>query len=94
MQKGLNDTDPPVEAPTAAGKERLRQALANRDRFLEQNPHLHAYQAEIDRVLDASGNHQGRVAVLGTLMQGKLLEMQKELNKLSDVMLEAVTNKS
>jgi hypothetical protein len=94
MQKGMNETAPPVEAPTAAGNEHLRQALANRDRFLEQNPHLCAYQAEIDRVLDASGNHQGRVAVLGTLMQGKLIEMQKELNKLSVVMLEAVAKKS
>jgi hypothetical protein len=94
MQKGLNDTNPPVETHTSAGKKRLEQALAERERFLEQHPHLRSYQAEVDRLLDSSGNHQGRMAVLGTLLQAKLLEMQKELNKLSDVLQEAVTSKS
>jgi hypothetical protein len=55
---------------------------------------LRSYQAEIDRLLDGSGNNQGRMAVLGTLMQGKLLEMQKELNKLANILQEAASNKS
>ena len=42
---------------------------------------MQAYQREIDRVLDKSGNHQGRLLVLGMLIQGKLLEMQRELVK-------------
>jgi hypothetical protein len=70
--------------------ERLQKALTNRERFLEAHPHLLPLQAEIDRLLDGSGNHRGRIAVLGTLMQGKLLELQKELNKLSNVLQEAV----
>ena len=94
MHKGLNDTDPPVDADTLTGNERLKQALANRDRFLEKHPHLRPMQAEIDRLLDSSGNHQGRMAVLGTMMQGKLLDMQKELNKLSNVLVEAITTES
>ena len=66
-----------------SGKQGLHQALAARERFLERHPHLRAYQAEIDRVLDQSGNIQGRMAVLGTLMQGKLLEMQNEFSRLN-----------
>lgn len=66
--------------------ERLQKALAERDHFLELHPQLRAYQAEIDRILDRSGNRQGRLAVLGTLMQGKLLEMQKELFSLTEVL--------
>jgi hypothetical protein len=94
MQDGLNDTDLPVERRPLTGNEHLQQAIAARDRFLEAHPHLRSFQAEIDRLLDCSGTHQGRMAVMGTLMQGKLLEMQKELNKLSSILREAVTTKS
>jgi hypothetical protein len=63
----------------------LRAAIAERDRYVAENPHLAAYQAEIDQLLDKSGNHDGRVAVLGTLIQGKMLELQNELSKLLKV---------
>ena len=63
--------------------EHLQQALERRERFLQRRPHLRAYQAEIDRVLDMSGDCYGRMAVLGTLMQGKLLEMRDEFQKLN-----------
>lgn len=68
---------------TALASKRLQEALAKRERFLERHPHLRIYQAEIDRVLDKSGNVHGRLAVIGTLMQGKLLEMQGEFYKLN-----------
>ena len=87
MQNGLNDTDRPVTRAAPVGNDRLREALAKRDRYLDHHPHLRPFQAEIDRLLDKSGGNDGRMAVLGTLMQGKLLEMQKELNKLSNVLL-------
>lgn len=90
MRNSLNETDPPIEAEMSNANERLQKALTNRDRFLEAHPHLLPLQEEIDRLLDGSGNHRGRIAVLGTLMQGKLLELQKELNKLSNVLQEAV----
>ena len=67
---------------TVAHNERLRNAIAERDRYLAKHPHLASYQAEIDEVLDKSGNHEGRMAVLGTLLQAKMLEMQNELNRL------------
>ena len=49
---------------------------------MKQNPHLQSYQAEIDRVLDLSGDYHGRMTVLGTLMQGKLLEMRDQFKRL------------
>lgn len=72
----------PDKRPAAANK-RLQEALVNRERYLEHHPHLRAYQAEINRVLDKSGNVQGRLAVIGMLMQGKLLEMQAAFYKLN-----------
>ena len=68
----------------------LETALAERERFLKENPHMRAYQEEIDDILDKSGGSHGRMAVLGTLMQGKLLEMQKELYNMTMIFGEAV----
>lgn len=59
----------------------LKQAIAERERFLKRCPHLQAYQQEIDRILDKSGTSHNRMAVLATLIQGKLLDIQKELYK-------------
>jgi len=65
--------------------ERLQNALAERERFLKERPHMRTYQREIDDLLDKSGNHQGRLAVLGTLMHGKLIDIQRELYTLSKI---------
>jgi hypothetical protein len=64
----------------------LQQALAERERLLKRYPHLQTYQDEIDRLLDRSGNSQGRMAVLGMLMQDKLIALQKELLKLVEIL--------
>lgn len=72
--------------------DRLQKALTERERFLERHPHLRTYQAEIDRILDMSGNSQGRLAVLGMLMQGKLLELQKRLYSLTEVLYENINS--
>ncbi len=69
----------------------LQEALSEREQFLARHMHLRSYQAEIDRVLDKSGNRQGRMAVLGTLLQGKLMEMQKELYKVTEILQETVS---
>lgn len=71
----------------------LQKALKDREQFLEQNPRLRSYQAEIDRLLDNSGNNQGRMAVLGMLMQGKLLELQKELCSLSEILIDNIQSR-
>jgi len=70
------------DRPPLAENERLQAAIDARDRYLANHPHLAAYQAEIDRIMDNSGNREGRMAVLGTLIQGKMLEMKNELEKL------------
>ncbi|WP_319407493.1 hypothetical protein [uncultured Desulfosarcina sp.] len=83
MQNHLNKGHhAPCQRPATSNR-RLQEALANRERYLERHPHLRVYQAEIDRILDKSGNVHGRLAVIGTLMQGKLLEMQGEFCKLN-----------
>ena len=84
-ESGYTHNDTPLHGSEAAD-DALKKALADRDELLERHPHLRASQAEIDRILDKSGNHQGRMAVLATLMQGKLLEMQKELYNLADIL--------
>jgi hypothetical protein len=83
MQNHISSPTKPSQQRTTVENERLQKALAARERFLCENPHLGEYQTEIDRVLDMSGSEQGRMAVLGTMLQGKLLEMQRELNKLT-----------
>ena len=65
--------------------------MVERARFLEERPHLQAYQREIDSLLEKSGNHQGRLAVLSTLMQGKLLDMQRELFHLSKLIQTSIS---
>ena len=72
----------PRQSPSPTNT-RLQRALDRRDRFLKRRPHLRAYQAEIDRVLDMSGDCHGRMSVLGTMMEGKLLEMSAEFKKLN-----------
>ena len=83
MQNTLDNSHYVPYQRSAAANRRLQEALANRERYLECHSHLRAYQAEIDRVLDKSGNVHGRLAVIGMLMQGKLLEMQGEFYKLN-----------
>jgi hypothetical protein len=92
MQKNLNKGDQMLSPRLSTVNESLQTALAERERFLERQPHLRAYQAEIDRVLDNSGNQLGRMAVLGTLLQGKLLEMQRELFKLSKILTQSLNS--
>ena len=90
MLKNLNNGNQPPHPRPSMVDECLQKALAERERLLERQPHLRTYQAEIDRLLDQSGHCQGRMAVLGTLMQGKLLDMQRELYKLTRILQKTV----
>lgn len=86
MQATLNKGNKAPCQQSATDSERLQEALAKRERFLDHQPHLRAYQAEIDRILDNSGNAEGRMAVLGMLLQGKLIDLQREFAKLSNIL--------
>ncbi len=90
----VTKTKEPSLEEAATRNDVLQKALKERERFLVQHPRLREYQAEIDRLLDNSGNTQGRMAVLGTLMQGKLLELQKELCSLTHVLMQSTNHES
>lgn len=92
MKDTLNNAADGQHPMRRSSSQCLQEALAERERFLEHHRHLRSYQAEIDRVLDKSGNCHGRMNVLGTLIQGKLLEMQKELYKLSKILKASVSS--
>ena len=94
MQYDLNKRNDALTGRPTAATPCLQKALAEREWFLAQHPHLRTYQAEIDRILDKSGNGEGRLAVLGTLMQAKLLEMQKELYRLTEILQQAIKSNS
>jgi hypothetical protein len=67
----------------------LTEAVAARDRFLEQHPEHRAYQQEIDRVMDSAGSEQQRMSVLAMLMEGKMVELAGKLRELNDILVKA-----
>jgi hypothetical protein len=77
-----NQTNQPKGAEQQPNRA-LVEALAERDRFLEQYPKMNTYQNEIDRMLDKAGPQENRFAVLAMLMEGKLAELDTELRRLS-----------
>jgi len=64
----------------------LAVALRNRDAFLEAHPHLKSFQEEIDTLLDKAGGKENRMAVLGMLMEGKLMELGRHLDDLKRIL--------
>ena len=90
MLENLTSGGDSMHRQPGTANERLQKAIAERDLFLEQHPHLGTFQAEIDRLLDKSGNHEGRLSVIETLIQGKLMEMHRELNKLTGILQNTV----
>ncbi len=58
----------------------LKDALEEREKFLEKSPWLRNMQKEIDRRLRNSGSVENRIAVLGIMNDAKI---EKALNKLS-----------
>ena len=74
-------------------KKQLQEAIAARDKFLEDHPHLKEYQQEIDRIMDGVGeNPATRMETLSIMMSTKLLEQSAELQKLVNIANEAVQN--
>jgi hypothetical protein len=84
-----NTTSPQPPEPAGTNPS-VEHAIAERERFLQRCPHLRAYQQEIDGILDKSGTSHNRMAVLATLIQGKLLDIQKELYKAALVFKEQI----
>ncbi len=70
-------------------EEALATALAEKMAFLDQHPEYREFQKEIDRLLDKAGTPENRMTVLAMLMEGKLLELHQQLQKLNSILLKA-----
>lgn len=66
-------------------QEALREAIAQRDQFLEAYPHLKEEQAELDRLLASAGGVHNRLAVLGFALQERLMKLSEGLTMLHEV---------
>ena len=69
----------------------LAQALAEKAKFLNKHPEYLEFQNEIDRLLDKAGGMENRMAVLAMLMEGKLIELHQQLQKLNGILTQAGT---
>jgi hypothetical protein len=67
--------------------ERLSQAIAERDRFLERHPQYRPMQQQIDNLLEKAGTPENRMSVLALLMESKLMELHVRLQNLNRVLL-------
>ena len=67
----------------------LARALAEKTEFLNQHPEYREYQKEIDQLLDKAGSLENRMAVLAMLMEGKLIELHQQLQKLNGLLTRA-----
>ncbi|KJS31811.1 MAG: hypothetical protein VR64_09745 [Desulfatitalea sp. BRH_c12] len=67
----------------------LRNAVAERDRFLERCPQYRGLQQEIDDLLEKAGSADNRMAVLALLMESKLIELHGQLQRLNRILLSA-----
>lgn len=56
--------------------EELELALKAREQFLKEQPHLQAFQDEIDRILEKTVGFENRMAVLAFMMEVKLSELK------------------
>lgn len=67
----------------------LAIALADKMAFLDQHPEYREFQREIDRLLDKAGNSENRMTVLAMLMEGKLVELHQQLQKLNKLLIKS-----
>jgi hypothetical protein len=65
----------------------LSEALAERALFLERHPQYLTYQREIDHMLDRAGTSENRMAVLGLLIEAKLIELHDQFRCLNRILL-------
>ncbi len=61
--------------------EKIRKAVGDRDRFLEEHPELKPLQEEIEKRLRSAGSIENRIAILRNMMDEKLFELRQALLK-------------
>ncbi|MGD8833830.1 MAG: hypothetical protein PVJ84_01765 [Desulfobacteraceae bacterium] len=67
----------------------LAIALAEKMEFLNRYPKYLEFQKEIDRLLDKAGNPENRMTVLAMLLEGKLIDLHQQLQKLNKLLLKS-----
>ena len=70
--------------------ERIRKAVEARDAFLRDHPELQPLQDEINRLMHNMGTPGNRMALLDSLMQEKLLDLQRRLVELREALLDSL----
>lgn len=65
----------------------LADALTEKAEFLNQHPQYRELQKEIDQLLDKAGSSENRMTVLAMLMEGKLIELHRQLKKLNRLLI-------
>jgi len=74
-------------------KKQLQNAIAERDKFLEEHPHLQGYQDEVNRIMNGVGeNPTLRMETLSIMMATKLLEQSAEFQKINTILNKANLN--
>lgn len=58
---------------------RLKAALKERERLLENNPRLIGLQKEIDKRMANAGNFENRMAILMIMLEAKLNELRDQM---------------
>ncbi len=71
------------EAEEEQYREKLRQAIQDRDRLLEEHPELRELQREIDRRMRSAGSFENRMAILTMMMRERLHALKFHLEILA-----------
>lgn len=66
---------------------KLEEAIARRDKFLEENPDLQNFQDEINRVLDKCLSPAERMDAISIMIGNKLNEFTHTLTDLQEVVI-------
>jgi len=66
----------------------ISKAILARDKYLEDNPRLKAYQEEIDSILSKVPEEQ-RLEVLHMLALGKMMDLQNAMGDLLETLTES-----
>ena len=69
-------------------QEILEEALRAREQFLKEQPHLQAFQDEIDRILEKTVGFENRMSVLAFMIEAKLYELKESIAQLYAAPLE------
>lgn len=73
-------------------KQKLDALIAERDQFLEKNPHLKEMQEKIDSILDSCSSQSDRLQAINMMMSESASKMSEEWTKLGGVLENVKSN--